>query len=338
MKRRRTQRILLGVTILIFSLLLTTVAVMYRSDLSRSELEDEYFTEASHYLTATIDDPEGNPISIPIHYTDSGTIGDPVVVLLHGMFSSSHTFAPWTISLVESGYRVIAVDLPNHGLTGNFTDNTISTVRSAAVVKFLLDDLDITTCTIGGNSMGGGVAWQFASEYHGVDGFFVAGLVLIDAVYPDMTDSEPAGWMTLLSQPWLGRFLSKMTPRFLLKNILSDVYGSSSTLSEVAIDRYYDLLRAQGNREALVLAIRETVEDDGLERLNVIREAGIPVLILWGAEDSWIQADYAASFQSALDLSDENVIVYEGLGHVPMEENPELTVEALLLFLDTHRF
>lgn len=337
MKKHKIIRVLLGLVIAVVGLLLVTVVIMYRADLSREELEAEYFTEESHYLTAAIDDLDGNPVSISVHYTDAGAIGDPVVVLLHGMFSSSHTFDAWTETLLESGYRVIAIDLPNHGLTGNFSDNTGSTRRSAAVVKYLLDELDVTACTIGGNSMGGGVAWHFASAYHDVDGFSVEGLVLIDAVYPDMTDGGPAGLTVLLSHPWLGRFLSKMTPRFLLKRILSDVYGSTSTLSESTVDRYYDLLRKEGNREALILTVRESAEDDGLERLDVILAAEIPVLVLWGAEDRWISADYASLFQSALGLSDEDVIVYAGLGHVPMEEDPESTAIDLIRFLDAHR-
>ncbi len=323
--------------IAIFGLLLASIAVMYRGDLSRDDLEADYFTDDSHYLNAAIDDLDGNPVTISVHYTDAGTVGDPVVVLLHGMFASLHTFAPWTASLVEAGYRVIAVDLPNHGLTGNFSDNTLSTRRSAALVKYLLDDLGVTSCTISGNSMGGGVAWYFVSEYHAVDGFSVEGLVLIDAVYPDLVDGGPAGLSALLSRPRLGRFLSKMTPRFLLKGILKDVYGSASVLSEATVDRYYDLLRKEGNREAIVLALRETSEDDGLDRLTRIRDAAVPVLVLWGDEDGWIGKDYAVRFQTALSLSDDAVIVYDGLGHVPMEENPESTGADLIAFLATHR-
>lgn len=337
MKRPKALRILLGLMIAIIGLLLVSVIVMFRGNLTRAELEEEYFTDTSHYRDAAIDDLDGTPVTISVHYTDTGTVGDPVVVLLHGMFSSLNTFAPWTVSLVEAGYRVIAVDLPNHGLTGNFSDNTVSTRRSAAVVKYLLDELTIAACTIGGNSMGGGVAWYFTSEYHGVDGFAVEGLLLIDAVYPDMADGGPAGLSALLSRPQLGRFLSKMTPRFLMKSILKDVYGSASVLSEATVDRYYDLLRKEGNREAIVLAVRETSEDDGLDRLTIIRDAAIPVLVLWGAEDGWISPDYAALFQTALALSDSDVIIYDGLGHVPMEENPESTGADLIAFLNTHR-
>jgi len=337
MKRKKGIHILLSVIIVLFSVLFTAIAILYRADLSLSKLEEKYYIEESHYLDVTIDDLDGNDVSINIHYTDTGLVNSPVVVLLHGMFSSLHTFTPWTLSLVESGYRVIAIDLPNHGLTGNFSDNMISTRRSAAVVKYLMDELDVLSITIGGNSMGGGVAWQFASEYHGTNGFSVNGLILIDAVFPEMMEGGPSGLMTLLSNPTVGKFISKMTPRFLLKRILMDVYGSSSTLSDATVDRYYDLLRKEGNREALVLANQETSGDDGIDRLDFIREAGIPVLVLWGQEDGWIDADHADSFKSALDLSEEDVIIYEGLGHVPMEENPELTFTDLLIFLDAHQ-
>jgi pimeloyl-ACP methyl ester carboxylesterase len=240
--------------------------------------------------------------------------------------------------LVASDWRVIAIDLPNHGLTGNFSDNTISQRRSAAVVKAVIDELEITSCVIGGNSMGGGVAWEFASEFHGIEGFSVNGLILIDAVYPDMGSGAPESIEAIRKLPIIVDILSKMTPRPLLKSILKGVYGSESTTDDLTVDRYYDLLRMDGHREALIMAQQETSVETALtplERLERIKNAAIPVLVLWGLEDAWISVDYAFRFQTLLNLPDTSVLIYTGLGHVPMEENPNDTGADLLAFLLT---
>jgi len=329
-------RILFKIFIGLFLAIILVGVLSYRKDLSLEELESDYFLTSSHYLAVELDDLDGNPVTIDVHFLDQGDLDDPVVVLLHGAFSSSHTFIDWMELLVASNWRVIAIDLPNHGLTGNFSDNTVSQRRSAAVVKKVVDDLDITSCVIGGNSMGGGVAWEFASEFHGIEGFSVNGLVLIDAVYPDMGSGTPESFDAIRKLPVLVDVLSKMTPRPLLKSILNGVYGSESTMDDLTIDRYYDLLRTEGHREALIMAQQETSVATALsplERLERIKNAAIPVLVLWGSEDSWISVDYAFRFQTLLDLPDTAVLIYTGLGHVPMEENPNDTGADLLAFL-----
>jgi pimeloyl-ACP methyl ester carboxylesterase len=335
---KKIVRILLKVIVGLLLAIILIGVFSYRDDLSREALETDYFLTFSQYLAVEIDDLDGNPVAIDVHFLDQGELDDPVVVLLHGAFSSSHTFIDWMELLVASDWRVIAIDLPNHGLTGNFSDNTISQRRSAAVVKAVIDELEITSCVIGGNSMGGGVAWEFASEFHGIEGFSVNGLILIDAVYPDMGSGAPESIEAIRKLPIIVDILSKMTPRPLLKSILKGVYGSESTTDDLTVDRYYDLLRMDGHREALIMAQQETSVETALtplERLERIKNAAIPVLVLWGLEDAWISVDYAFRFQTLLNLPDTSVLIYTGLGHVPMEENPNDTGADLLAFLLT---
>jgi pimeloyl-ACP methyl ester carboxylesterase len=324
---------IMGIFVLsIVLLLLIAVFVFYRSDLELTDLEPTYFTENSHYITLTIASLDQNDLEIDIHYQDVGSLDDPVIVLLHGAFASSHTFIAWSETLIDSGYRVIMIDLPYHGLSGGFSDQVTSLRRSAHVVKALLDALLIDQIVIGGNSMGGGVSWYFTSIFHGVDGFEVTGLVLIDAVFPYLTGGRPMNSIfDLISNEPYASFLSKMTPKFLLGSILGGVYGSESELESDTLNRYYDLLRRTGNRKAILVNTQEDI--DTSSSLSNILSDGIPVLIMWGNEDSWIPVSTANLFKEALELSDLDIIIYEGLGHVPMEENPDLTVIDLLSFL-----
>lgn len=59
-----------------------------------------------------------------------------------------------------------------------------------------------------------------------------------------------------------------------------------------------------------------------------------PTLLLWGEQDQWIPVETVDIFKAALSLSDENIIIYPDLGHVPMEENLA-TVDNYLVFLGT---
>jgi pimeloyl-ACP methyl ester carboxylesterase len=317
-------------------LLALAAVVFYRSDIPLETLGNDYETEQSFYTDIVFQDTEGIDRFVRIHAMAWGEETNPTVVLLHGMFSSSHTFLPWAQRLAEEGYYVLAVDLPGFGLSEVYPDRKTSQRRHAAVLKALLDSRSIDTAFVGGNSMGGGVAWYFASEYHGAD-FTVRGVILIDAVYPGIIGEEgDSSLRRLLTSP-VGTFLSKMTPRFLFGPLLKGAYGTHATPSEDVIDRYYFLLRGEGHREAIV---SQTTEIDpegspsGLERLLRLKEEGISVLLMWGALDSWIPVETADLFVQTLVLPDEYVVIYDTLGHVPMEEDPVRTIEDVLRYLE----
>ncbi|MAT84917.1 MAG: hypothetical protein CMD39_11580 [Gammaproteobacteria bacterium] len=57
-----------------------------------------------------------------------------------------------------------------------------------------------------------------------------------------------------------------------------------------------------------------------------------PTLILWGRHDTLIGVDVAEQFHAA--LPDSTLIVYEDLGHVPMEESPRRTAQDVRAFLE----
>ncbi len=66
--------------------------------------------------------------------------------------------------------------------------------------------------------------------------------------------------------------------------------------------------------------------------LPSLERSGIPILIVWGAEDSVIPISTADRLHSALKTS--RLVLMEGAGHVPHWERPELFNPAVLSFLD----
>jgi len=308
--------------------------LFFRRDLSTQTLEKKYFTAYSHYEKITISTLQDTEESITIHYQDLGNTIDPVIVLLHGAFSSSHTFLEWASQLVDANYRVILIDLPYHGLSGGFSDHTTSLRRSSEVVKSLLNSLEIDSFYIGGNSMGGGVSWYLAGSYH-LHAFDIKGLILIDAVFPSDATHMAQRFSNITKVPGLTWYISHLTPRFIIKNLLLGVYGQSADLTDEVIDRYYDLLRHSGHRRAILINEREDISlDEQLMLLDHIRDTGLPVLVLWGAEDTWVPVSVSLLFKEKLMLEDSQIIIFEALGHVPMEEQPVRTLIPVLAFIN----
>jgi pimeloyl-ACP methyl ester carboxylesterase len=99
-------------------------------------------------------------------------------------------------------------------------------------------------------------------------------------------------------------------------------------LDEGTLSRYHDLLRAPGGRGALLERFRQTVLVPPEPLLAGIE---VPVLLLWGMQDGMIPVANAADYEAA--LPDARLVRLPDLGHVPMEEAPERSLEPVREFL-----
>ena len=83
----------------------------------------------------------------------------PTVVLIHGLFGSLDNLGLLARPLCEQ-YRVISVDLRNHG--ASFHSSEMSYPAQAADILALMDHLELDQAAIVGHSMGGKVGMQVA--------------------------------------------------------------------------------------------------------------------------------------------------------------------------------
>lgn len=95
-----------------------------------------------------------------LHYREIGE-GKPVVIL-HGLFGNSDNWQTHGKRFSEY-YRVILVDLRNHGHSGWSDD--FSYELMAADLKELFDDLNLEEVILLGHSMGGKTAMLFAQKH-----------------------------------------------------------------------------------------------------------------------------------------------------------------------------
>jgi len=255
-----------------------------------------------------------------VHVRDEGS--GPAVVLLHGMSSSLHTWDGWAERLRQS-YRVVRFDLPGFGLTGPNPARDYSVDAYTAVVDHVTKQLGLQHFVLGGNSMGGGIAWAYALAHPDR----VRGLILVDALgYPLRGADLPIAFR-MARWPVLPSLLTHLDPRRLVDNGVRKSYSDASRIRPDTLARYYELTLRAGNRAAFVDCMRAPRRDESAR----IRELHQPTLILWGADDRLIPVEAARSF--ARDIPGAQVIVYDGLGHVPMEEDPARTVADVERFL-----
>jgi pimeloyl-ACP methyl ester carboxylesterase len=257
-----------------------------------------------------------------VHVRDEGPRDDAMpIVLLHGTSSSLHTWEGWAAALRDRR-RVIRFDLPGFGLTGPQPEGRYDIASNVSFVRAMLDQLGVKACVLGGNSLGGHIAWQTALADPRV-----RALILVDAGgYPNPEAKLPLGFR-LARMPVVKHLAAWSLPRSVIEKSVRNVYGDPTKVTPELIDLYYDMAVRAGNRAALAKRFEQVVPSPAGQAAGV----HVPTLILWGGRDRLIPPAHAEQFHH--DIAGSRVVMFDPLGHVPHEEDPAATVAALRPFL-----
>lgn len=259
-----------------------------------------------------------------VHIRDQGIASDPVpIILIHGTSSSLHTWEGWT-DVLKTQHRVISMDLPGFGLTGpNVQDDYSNQVYVRFIIE-LMDQLGIQRCILGGNSLGGEIAWQVAASRPDR----VEKLILVDAAgYAFIPESIPLGFR-IARTPVLNKLVELTLPRDMMKKSVRNVYGNPEKVTAELVDRYIATTLRAGNRHALVRRFSQLDAGAGSDK---IKSLYLPTLIIWGAKDKLIPVKYAQEFHR--DIPGSQLQIFDQLGHVPQEEDPAATIKVVQDFL-----
>lgn len=259
-----------------------------------------------------------------VHIRDTGPRNDAApLLLLHGMSSSLHSFEGWQ-SALQGERRVISVDLPGFGLTGPSPQGDYSIEVYTRFVLRLLDTLEVKRVVLAGNALGGEIAWQtalLAPER-------VQQLILIDADgYQPAVLSMPLGFQ-IASMRGLRWVSERILPRPLMAASLRSVFGEPERVTQERIDRYFELNLRVGNRRALFQRMDQATFG---ESAPLIRRITQPTLVLWGERDEMISPDLGSRFCE--DIPRCGLVTFPKLGHLPQEEDPAATLQAVRPFL-----
>ncbi len=261
-----------------------------------------------------------NMNGLKVHYRDEGD-GFPIL-LLHGLGSSLHTWDEWANRLKQH-YRVIRLDLPGFGLTGPNKEHAYTQADQVAFLERFLDRIGVQKCHIAGNSMGGWISWWFAYNHpHRVER-----LALLNALVYPMQNITSLG-IRLARMPIMKQFAKYMTPRSIVVQSVKQVYRNKSLITPELIQRYYDMLLRKGNRHAFVACC------NGIYWKNTprIKNLQTPTLVMWGSKDLWIPVEHAYRLKE--DIPNAKLVVYNGVGHVPMEEVPARSAQDFRSFIE----
>lgn len=269
-----------------------------------------------------------------VAYRVAGDPDLPVVVLIHGITSSSATWVPVIPALAEHAH-VVAPDLYGHGLS-DVPHADYSLGGFATQIRDLMDTLGHERATIVGHSLGGGVAMQFAYQHHES----CERLVLVDSGGFGREVSRALRAGTLPG-------VELILPMIANRQVRSAGHAASRLLSRlpvrphprpstIELARGYSTLAESPSRAAFVHTLRSVVEPGG-QRISAVDRLylaeGRPTLIVWGARDTVIPVEHAQLAHDA--IAGSTLEVFEQSEHFPQLDEPERFARLLLDFLAT---
>ena len=178
--------------------------------------------------------------------------------------------------------------------------------------------LDLPKCIIIGSSLGGQIAADFVSK----NNHLVERLVLISPA-GIMKDSTPALDAYIMAALYPNEDTAK--------NAFEIMGGKTKKVTPAIIKGFVDRMQLPNAKMAFMSTLL------GLKNAEVITEKlkkiTVPTLIIWGAFDPVIPADYADDFVSS--ISNSKLVKMSNCGHTPYVEQPNDFAGHVLEFLNT---
>lgn len=252
---------------------------------------------------------------IPVHILDTKK-GDKTIVLLHGYLETLYIFNEF-IEILEKKYRVIAIDLPGHGLSGS--DKDINSMEfCAGVIADILKKNNIEKAWVAGHSMGGYIAQNCIKHYPGM----FNGVILLNSTpFADSpekrTDRERE--IDLIRKSKLGNLAALSIPKMYAP---ANLRKFDEKIEEtVEISETHD-------PNGIVACIKGMMQRE--DTLNVLADAD-KAMFIFGTEDKFITEEIREKLIG--EFPNVKAVVVPGTGHNSFIEEPQKVLEAIENFI-----
>lgn len=245
------------------------------------------------------------------------------MVCLHGLADVWHAWKP-VLGFLEAHHEVIALALPGHAEGAPLPENgDLRVPLLADAIERDLDAAGVTRAHLVGNSLGGWLSLELASRGRALS---------VVAISP------AGGWYRgSVEERRVARFFRRtyirarrVAPRadFVARLPMARVVGLRDVVSRplnVPVEEFARRIRGVAGSAAVpaALAVLQTEGwEDPLDRI------GCPVRIAWGTRDRILPYPAAAvRFRDLVPGAEYQEL--DGLGHVPMSDDPELVASAI---------
>ncbi|WP_054248849.1 alpha/beta fold hydrolase [Rhodococcus opacus] len=253
----------------------------------------------------------------------AGVFGDgPPVVLVHGTPSSSYLWRAVIPRLAEQN-TVYVWDLPGYGDSPPVPGEPVAIRTHARVLARLVEDWGLERPVLVGHDIGAATVLRA----HLVEGVPVRRIALLDA-------AVLSPWVTPVAQH-MQRHLDvyRTMPTHIFQRI-TEAHLDTATrrrLPSSVAEAYLGPFAGASGQQRYLDQVQYFDERDTLEVVDKLGTVKVPVQILWGADDEWLDRSFADDLAGRIPGARATLV--PGAGHFLAEDEPDLVAQALAEFL-----
>jgi 2-hydroxy-6-oxonona-2,4-dienedioate hydrolase len=265
-------------------------------------------------------------------------LGDgPPLVLVHGGFDNAALWAP-VLAALATRHRVLAVDLPGHGLADPFDYEAADLAAvSTAFVRDVLDGLELERVDLAGCSVGGFVTTVFALD----EPRRVRRLVLVGAPLGVTRDvPTPLRVLGLVAKlPLAGRALGRLALSRPSREKTRKLMGQIAVAHPEALDDEMldaDVLCQLRNRDTYLGLLRSLGTFRGLRLRPELclgerwQELRVPTVFLRGERDAFVSAAVEEAWAAIVERNPRiRIVPVADAGHLTWLDAPGAVVRGI---------
>lgn len=248
------------------------------------------------------------------------------VVLVHGWAGSVYSFAETIPALVAAGHRVLAIDLPGHGLSDKPRARAFYSVPAMAdAVLAVLAACGVERYAIVAHSMAGAIALDLAGRAAGQpDGVVFVGAVGVGHV--------PLAWLARLLTPgFVAAALPSLLGRTIARFVAGLVFGTRGRPTERDVDEYWAPSQFNGFAVAMCACLHRA--NWHREPVEFLRHFTLPTLVIAGGRDLIVRG----VANGGRFIPGARIVEVPEAGHLVMQECAGAVNPQIVSFLEQFR-
>lgn len=255
------------------------------------------------------------------HYRWWGREGGPVLVLVHGLNTSSYVFDSLVDELIAQGWRVLTYDLYGRGLSDRPGTRQTRAFFTRQLRELLQDQGVENGFVLAGYSLGGGIATVFASE----EPERLKALVLFA---PSGFTDAPAPFAEFCRKtPYLGDWVHSVFGGWQMRKRLKA--GVTSTVPDLGARQIAET-ETRGFLRSILSTRRHMLTERLAEEHSDLAAVGLPTLAIWGEDDRLVPPRAMAEMVQAHRAARQ--VTIPGAGHGLVHTHPRDIARAMQEF------
>ena len=285
--------------------------------ITHEQIEKAYATADSRF--ASID-------GVKLHYKDQGH--GPAILLIHGSMGDTIDWDGW-VDVLSPHYRVIRIDLPGFGLSGEIPNGNYSIDRTLSLIDGLMDTLGAERFTIVGVSYGGPVAFRYAATRSER----ISALIIMNSAGIEM-GKQPVDQKTGKGLFYANISSDAPITQSFMEAALARPFADPSRIPPGMLQRKLDMINVIDRGVEGDTMVKQYVRGEPERVLSHVRA---PTLVLWGGAERSLSLSSADRFANALVHAKKVVkVIVPGGDHFMHVELPRETAGITREFLDAN--